>query len=221
MLQYQLLFAIAFAENAKKYRHLTWRQEGIDGAKAGMLAFISSGDDVSHVGLVTGDGTIIHSSKSAGGVIESEFTTKRLWNKLAIHRYIGTGEVEPMDTIYSAKVRTNGGSLNMRSGAGKNYSAIAKLPNGTQVDVLKDGEWAYIEYAGTRGYVDSSYLEKQEETQPVVITPSVVIVDDAGNIFSAGAAFLFLAAAGQQGLEAVGHAAVDCADALRTVEFMG
>ena len=37
-----------------KYRDLTWKQEGISGAKAGMLAFMGVGTgDVSHTGLVT------------------------------------------------------------------------------------------------------------------------------------------------------------------------
>ena len=40
-----------------KYRDLTWKQEGISGAKAGMLAFMGVGTgDVSHTGLVTEHG---------------------------------------------------------------------------------------------------------------------------------------------------------------------
>jgi len=39
-----------------KYRDLTWKQEGISGAKPGMLAFMGTGD-VNHVGLVTDAGT--------------------------------------------------------------------------------------------------------------------------------------------------------------------
>ena len=41
-----------------KYRDLTWRQEGLDGAQAGMLAFKADGEDVHHVGLVTDGGTV-------------------------------------------------------------------------------------------------------------------------------------------------------------------
>ena len=52
---------------SKKYRDLTWRQTGIDGACAGMLAFKREGGDVHHVGLVTGEGTVIHSSSVYGG----------------------------------------------------------------------------------------------------------------------------------------------------------
>ena len=47
-----------------KYRDLTWKQEGISGAKAGMLAFMGVGTgDVNHVGMVTERGTVVHSSK--------------------------------------------------------------------------------------------------------------------------------------------------------------
>ena len=48
-------------DSAPKYRHLIWRQAGISGAKAGMLAFMGVGTgDVSHTGLVTERGTVIH-----------------------------------------------------------------------------------------------------------------------------------------------------------------
>ena len=57
-----------------KYRDLTWKQEGISGAKAGMLAFMVGTGDVNHTGLVTERGTVIHSSKSRGGVVETELT---------------------------------------------------------------------------------------------------------------------------------------------------
>ena len=42
------------ADSASKYRHLTWRQEGLAGAKPGMLVFMGVGTgDVNNVGLVT------------------------------------------------------------------------------------------------------------------------------------------------------------------------
>ena len=58
-----------------KYRDLTWKKAGISGAKPGMLAFMGVGTgDVSHTGLVTERGTVIHSSKSRGGVVETALT---------------------------------------------------------------------------------------------------------------------------------------------------
>jgi len=77
-------------DSAPKYRHLIWRQAGISGAKPGMLAFMGVGTgDVSHIGLVTEQGTVIHSSKSRGGVVETALTEKNGWNGLGVHRMIG------------------------------------------------------------------------------------------------------------------------------------
>jgi len=74
-----------------KYRDLTWRQEGLAGARAGMLAFKRYGaDNEGHVGLVTGEGTVIHSSSENGrGVVETPLTAAQGWDLLAVHRYIG------------------------------------------------------------------------------------------------------------------------------------
>ena len=78
-----------------RYRDLKWKQTGISGAKPGMLAFMGVGTgDVSHTGLVTELGTVIHSSKSRGGVVETALTEKNGWNGLGAHRMIEVGEVD-------------------------------------------------------------------------------------------------------------------------------
>ena len=77
-------------DNASKYRHLTWRQESISGAKAGMLAFKRSGEDVHHVGLVTEAGTVIHASSVFGYAVETALDGS--WHCLGQHKYIETGE---------------------------------------------------------------------------------------------------------------------------------
>ena len=79
------------ATASAKYRDLTWRQEGLTGAQAGMLAFKRGGTDVHHVGLVTGDGTVVHSSSAAGKVVETKLDAS--WQLLAIHRYIEAQEL--------------------------------------------------------------------------------------------------------------------------------
>ena len=73
-------------DNSAKYRHLTWRQESTNGAKAGMLAFKRDGNDVHHVGLVTGEGTVIHSSSVYGQVVETELDGS--WHLLGKHKWI-------------------------------------------------------------------------------------------------------------------------------------
>lgn len=80
-------------DNASKYRHLTWRQESISGAKAGMLAFKRSGEDVHHVGLVTEAGTVIHASSVFGYAVETALDGS--WHCLGQHKYIETSEPAP------------------------------------------------------------------------------------------------------------------------------
>ena len=59
-------------------------------------------------------------------------------------------------------VTTNGGDLNVRTGAGTENTAFAELPNGTKVEVIgKDGDWAEILLPEQVGYVHCSYLTIQ------------------------------------------------------------
>lgn len=87
------------AEASSKYRDLVWRQEGIAGARAGMLAFKRKGEDVHHVGLVTESGTVIHSSSAQGGrgVVETPLSASEGWNLLGQHRHIAVAEEEAAD----------------------------------------------------------------------------------------------------------------------------
>lgn len=59
-------------------------------------------------------------------------------------------------------VRTQSGSLNVRSGPGTGYSRTASLSKGEQVILLSSaGGWSRILYHGTRtGYVSSQYLSQ-------------------------------------------------------------
>ena len=97
-------------DNASKYRHLTWRQSGTHGAKAGMLAFKQDGADVHHVGLVTECGTVIHSSSVKGRVVETALDDT--WRLLAMHRDIQCEEAEsslteePEDTYIETREQT-------------------------------------------------------------------------------------------------------------------
>lgn len=83
----------------------------------------------------------------------------------------------PSDTVVGyGKVTTITGSLNMRSGAGKNYGVIAQIKQGGVVEVLDKGTtWSRVRYGGKTGYVMSSYLtfstsRPAEDTTPEVST---------------------------------------------------
>ena len=154
-------------DSAPKYRHLIWRQAGISGAKPGMLAFMGVGTgDVSHTGLVTERGTVIHSSKSRGGVVETALTAKAGWNGLGVHRMIAVGEVdgdksadeEQTEDSAEGEVATvcAQGGLRMRKKPRGRYMQM--IPDGTQLVVLEEkGGWLRVEYRGYTGWVSGEY----------------------------------------------------------------
>ena len=158
-------------DSVPKYRHLIWRQTGISGAKPGMLAFMGVGTgDVSHTGLVTERGTVIHSSKSRGGVVETELTEKNGWNGLGAHRMIevdysegGKTEVSEAEKIFgNATVSVTSGYLNIREGASTAAKIIAKAENGTRVNIIREAGgtgWVFGALEnGVAGYMSSEYL---------------------------------------------------------------
>lgn len=174
-----------------KYRDLTWTQEGIAGARAGMLVFKRSGENVHHVGLVTGDGTVIHSSSAKGKVVETKLDDT--WQLLAVHRYIDTDdsikEEETMDVLYKAKVITQEDPLTLRNAP--EGDKIGALPIGAIVDVLVDagGDWLFVRLGSMSGYAAKRYLARTEEEPEIQnqgeagLTVQVVITDEAGNTF--------------------------------------
>ena len=158
-------------DSVPKYRHLIWRQTGISGAKPGMLAFMGVGTgDVNHTGLVTERGTVIHSSKSRGGVVETALTEKNGWNGLGVHRMIevdysegGKTEVSEAEKIFgNATVNITSGYLNIRDGASTRSKVIAKAENGARVNIIREAGgtgWVFGRLeSGEAGYMSSEYL---------------------------------------------------------------
>ena len=154
-----------------RYRDLTWKQTGISGAKPGMLAFMGVGTgDVSHTGLVTERGTVIHSSKSRGGVVETALTEKAGWNGLGKHRMIAVEESigksaggEPAKSAEYRHVTVCAqGGLRMRTKPNGRYMQM--IPDGTRLAVLeeKDG-WLRAEYRGHTGWISGAYCRRDGE----------------------------------------------------------
>lgn len=87
-----------------KYRHLTETYEGLENVRAGYLVFKSrdskdprfDGTDIHHVGLVTPEGTVIHSSSVSGKVVEEQLSAAKGWTLCARHRYIIPGKENPI-----------------------------------------------------------------------------------------------------------------------------
>lgn len=161
-------------KNSGKYQHLTWRQEGIQDAKPGMLTLMRDGtDDESHIGLVTECGTVLHSSKSRGCVVETEFSARNGWDLLAIHRHILTGDVaeESVNLPYTEITADNAydestvyavnasGGLRMRKKPSEKGAYMQMVPDGTPLAVgqIMNG-YAQTEYNGHTGWVSTAYL---------------------------------------------------------------
>ena len=148
-----------------KYRDLTWKQEGISGAKPGMLAFMGVGTgDVSHTGLVTERGTVIHSSKSRGGVVETALTAKAGWNGLGKHRMIEVAEnadAAPTGTAYVICAQTG---LRMRKRPDVRGEYMQMLPDGAVIVALETrAGWIKTTYKGYTGWVSGEYCCKAGE----------------------------------------------------------
>ncbi len=156
-----------------KYRDLTWKQAGISGAKPGMLAFMGVGtSDVSHTGLVTECGTVIHSSKSRGNVVETALTAKAGWNGLGVHRMIAVGEVDGDQSADEEQTEDSAegevvtvcaqGGLRMRKKPRGRYMKM--ILDGTRLVVLEEkGGWLRVEYRGYTGWVSGEYCCKAGE----------------------------------------------------------
>lgn len=154
-------------DSAPKYRHLIWRQAGISGAKPGMLAFMGVGTgDVNHTGLVTERGTVIHSSKSRGGVVETALTEKAGWNGLGKHRMIAVWDDneeggEAMFGNATVKTQTAGSYVNLRGADSTKSKVIGKVHDGERVDVVCHYEtgWYLVKtQTGADGCVSADYV---------------------------------------------------------------
>ena len=79
------------------------------------------------------------------------------------------GDESEYDDMTPGRVVTNGGRLNLRTGAGMSYEIIDQLRNGEEVTVIgTDGDWYKVIVPEKTGYVHSNYLElleKAEENQ--------------------------------------------------------
>lgn len=92
---------------------------------------------------------------------------------------------EDTNTLY----QITASSLNVRSGAGTNYSVIGYLQKGEQVNVTgTSGSWYKISYNGTTGYISSTYCQKVTSSEtvttdttkaPVTVEPTTTTTTEA------------------------------------------
>lgn len=181
-------------EAAAKYRDLTWRQESISGARAGMIAFKRNGSDAHHAGIVTEAGTVVHSSSTQGGrgVVETPLTADEGWNALGIHRYIeaADGAAESGgETVAEYKMRVKlldpTSSVNVRKGPSLRNDVIGRLGDGAVVTVKAESDgWAFVSYGDSgMGYISAEYLAEPETDAQEQEAPVITIIDSEGNTF--------------------------------------
>ena len=153
-----------------KYKDLTERHEGIKDIPAGALPFKRSGDDVHHIGIATGEGTVIHSSSTNGGrgVVETPLTAAEGWNCWGVHRYIETQNAmeDNMTVMYRAMVSTDKDPLLLRNAPAGDK--IGSVPKGAVVEVLVEAsdKWYFVRYDDKCGYAHAKYLTRVEEEEP-------------------------------------------------------
>lgn len=162
--------------SSHKYQHLTWRQESIDGAQPGMLAFkgqpLGHDGQPHHVGIVSGCGTVIHASSAEGMVVETDLTNSQ-WTLLGVSSMITPEDAqpdpEPARDVYTAQVipLTNDHPVNLRTGPSTGDAVIAKVPVWTVVEVQHsyDDGWSYIDTGTRHGYMMTKYLQAIEDHQ--------------------------------------------------------
>lgn len=75
------------------------------------------------------------------------------------------GVADPAESTTIGTVTTNGGRLNLRTGAGMSYEIIDQLRNGEEVTVIgSEGDWYEVVFE-KKGYVHSRYLEVIEKAE--------------------------------------------------------
>ena len=146
--------------------------------------------NASHIGIKTGTGKgAIHSSYTLGCVAESAFKDKTIpnggWNRIGLWDAFDYGE--KINRILSGEgdhqgdddkdqggeaavkkvISEDGNPVNMRSGPGRNYSYIVKVPVGSVVETEgTKGDWTKISWKGKKGWMMSIYLSDEDDQQP-------------------------------------------------------
>lgn len=76
------------------------------------------------------------------------------------------GVTDPAEITTIGTVVTNGGRLNLRTGAGMSYEIIDQLRPGEEVTVIgSEGDWYEVIVPEKKGYVHSDYLELIEKAE--------------------------------------------------------
>ena len=116
-------------------------------------------------------------SLSKGTKVEVISTTNG-WSKIKYNGstgYVSSKYLSSSSTTSSTTIKyVTATTLNVRSGAGTNYSIIGSLSKGTKVEVISTTNgWSKIKYNGSTGYVSSQYLSSSASDNSTSTSTSV------------------------------------------------
>ena len=136
----------------KSYGATKTSQAGIVTVRSGKLNVRKSASTNSGILTLLSNGTFITLISTSGDWYYVEYSNGK-------YGYCHKNYIK-LDSGKTASVSTKSTSLNVRSGAGTNYSVKDTIPKGDIVIILStSGGWSKILYDGTKtGYVSSQYL---------------------------------------------------------------
>ena len=78
---------------------------------------------------------------------------------ISISDFLGIAEQSPTP-MQTATVSTQNSNLNLRAEPSQNSRIIARIPNGSKIQILgNDGNWYLTLWNGSKGYVSGDYLQ--------------------------------------------------------------
>lgn len=153
--------------------------------KVGTLVFKGNDKTKTHVGVYIGDNKVVEAKGHAYGVVTSKLSTGK-WGYYAECHLISyaaeptpapsptpsptpTPTPEPVPATTKYKVKTHGDTLNLRENPNTISKTLAKIPNGTTINVFEivkgesvygNSNWGKTVYSGKSGYCSCRYLVK-------------------------------------------------------------
>ncbi len=119
-----------------------------------------------HIGCVTQINPlrIVHATTPVAKVdynTNNNWTHWGLMNEVEYSDAPGPTPTPDAEVVYTAKVTTDSGSLNMRTAPDLSASLILQIPRNALVDVLQDDTvWLRVRYQGKSGYSMMKFLRK-------------------------------------------------------------
>ena len=143
-------------------------------------AFASGGEETT-VPMAATEPT--EAATNENGDIQFQMPDELLDTILSLLGSLGTSSEEEAETTQTGTVTTNGGRLNVRTGAGLDNYAFTQLPNGTTVEVVgTDGDWYMIRLPEKIGYVYSGYMTLSESKTESTITNDISLDFDLDDL---------------------------------------